>query len=144
MKCGFWNVRGWDNLNSITDNYFIREKCVNLKSPDSLGIAETHLQENNVLKLDKYQWYGHNRTNIHTRVKRSSGGVGFFIKDELCAQYDVIRLDDSFEGILWLKLVPSNGNQDILCCVCYLLPVESTRNIECIDFLDTLACQIHI
>ena len=71
-------------------------------------------------------------------------GVGFFIKDELCAQYDVIRLDDSFEGILWLKLVPDNGNQDILYCVCYLPPVESTRNIECNDFLNTLACQIQM
>ena len=39
IKCGFWNARGWDK-DKTSDNNYIREKCVNLKSPDILWIAE--------------------------------------------------------------------------------------------------------
>lgn len=96
------------------------------------------------MKLKGYRWYGHNRNKIHVRAKRGSGGVGFFIKEEVCSDYDIMRLDDSYEGILWLKLTAKFGNQELLCCVCYLPPIESTRDIDCNDFLDTLTSQIHM
>lgn len=128
----------------MTDNHFLREQCVNLRNFDILGLAETHLTDDNVLKLKGYQWYGHNRKKIHVRAKRGSGGVGFFIKEDMCSDYDIIRLDDSYEGILWLELTPKVGKQELLCCVCYLPPTESTRDVDCNDFLDTLTCQIHM
>ena len=36
----------------------------------------THLLNDNSLKLSGYQWYGHNRNDIHKNAKRCSGGVG--------------------------------------------------------------------
>ena len=100
---GFWNVRGW-NINTHTDNYNIRSLCVQELNLDIIGIAETHLTNNNVLELDGYKWFGNNRKNIHVRAKTGSGGVGFFIKAELLNYFDVSVLDDTSKGILWLKL----------------------------------------
>ena len=34
-----------------------------------------------------------------------SGGVGFLIKKALLNDFDVTMLDDTYEGILWLKLI---------------------------------------
>ena len=58
--------------------------------------------------------------------------------------YAVSRVDDNFEGILWLKFCPLNGGPEFLGCVCYLPPIESTRNIDGGEFFDTLLCQIHM
>ena len=69
---------------------------------------------------------------IHVRAKTGSGGVGFFIKVELLNYFDVSVLDDTSEGILWLKLVT------LLHCVCYLPPENSSRRIDVNTYFDSL------
>ena len=44
--------------------------------------------------------------------------------------YNVWIVDDSFEGIMWLKFISKIENKDFYTCVCYLPPIESTRNID--------------
>ena len=79
--------------------------------------------------------FGHNRKNTHINAKKGSGGVGFFVKQAFLKHYAVSRVDDNFEGILWLKFCPLNGGPEFLGCVCYLPPIESTRNIDGANFL---------
>ena len=101
---------------------------------DIVGIAETHLINKQELELRNYVWYGHNRRNIHFRAKVGSGGVGFLIKKTLLNDFHVSMLDDTYEGILWLKLIHKQGGDSIVCCVCYLPPINSTRNVDSSEF----------
>ena len=57
--------------------------------------------------------------------------------------FNVSIKDDLYEGILWLKFSPFNNEKPFYCCVCYLPPSDSTRNIDHGDFYDTLLFQIH-
>ena len=66
------------------------------------------------------------------------------MKEELCSSCDIIKLNNSFEGILWLKLKQKDGPQEILCYVCFLPPAESTRELDSSEFCDTLTYQIHM
>ena len=143
MKCGFWNVGGWNTLVD-SDNSSIREKCLLSLDLDVIGIAETHLKNNDVLELTGYVWLGHNRKNTHIKAKKGSGGVGVFLKQSLFQSYDVNMIDNDKEGILWLKFSPKGNETEFLCCVCYLPPINSTRNIDGNEFFDTLLSQIHM
>ena len=86
-----------------------------------------------------YVWCGQNRKQIHIRVKKGSGGVGFLIKQSLYDEYDISIIDDEHEGILWLKFSPKfDDGTSFCCCLCYLPPIESTRAIDVNDFFDSL------
>ena len=82
MKAGFWNVNGF-NIDKQSDNFLTRDTIVNHLDLDIIGIAETHLIDNNVINCKNYKWFGHNRTNIHVNAWAGSGGVGFLIKYNL-------------------------------------------------------------
>ena len=62
-------------------------------------------------------------------------GVGDFLKQSLFQSYDVNMIDNDKEGILWLKLSPKGNETEFLCCVCYLPPINSTRNVDGNEFL---------
>ena len=112
---------------------------------DIVGIAETHLLGNNVLYLEGYTWFGYNRMNIHKNARIGSGGVGFFVKNELFADYDISILKQSYEGILWLKLVHRSENVTLLPCVCYLPPENSSRRIVDVhEFFDNLLADFYV
>ena len=58
--------------------------------------------------------------------------------------FNVTILDDTCEGILWLKLQRNDDENDSFCiCVCYLPPENSTRAINANEFFDTLTSQIY-
>ena len=57
--------------------------------------------------------------------------------------FDVKVLDDSFEGILWLKLRHKSSSLCILPCVCYLPPEISSRAFDVNGFYDTLLSDIY-
>ena len=122
----------------------MREKCVLFQDLDLIGIAETHLLNESTLDLPGFVWYGHNRTNIHVKAKRDSDGVGFFIKHNILNAYTVSVVDNSFEGVLWLEFVSKTHRENFMACVCYLPPIEPSRNIDGNEFYVTLLCQIHM
>ena len=99
MKCGFWNVRGWNN-NPDSDNYNLRLSCILNKQIDILAVAETHLCKDDVLNINGYSWFGLNRKLIHINARKGSGGVGFLIKNDLLEIYDINILNKEHEGIL--------------------------------------------
>ena len=110
---------------------------------DVIGIAETHLKGNDVLYLPGYVWFGQNRQYVHVRAKKGSGGVGCFVRNSITQTYDVSIIDEDFEGILWLKFCPRTNEKPFYCCICYLPPSDSTRNIDLGEVYDTLLFQIH-
>ncbi|CAG2243151.1 unnamed protein product [Mytilus edulis] len=110
---------------------------------DSQSIAETYLKEDEVLIVNGFKWFGHNRNVIHKNAKCGSGGVGFLIKDYLTEIFDIGILDQSFEGILWLYLHHRLSNFRFNICVCYLPPDHSTRQVDKELFFDTLISQVY-
>ena len=126
-----------------SDNYKLRSECLLLNNLDIIGVAETHLFGDQCLYFPGYTWYGQNRTK-HTKAKKGSGGIGFFIKHDVSENYIVETLDSEHEGILWIQCRSKRGNHIFNCCVCYVPPSESTRSIDLTEFYDTLMHQVHI
>ena len=141
-SCGFWNAMGWAQGRE-TDSYILRKELVTYLDLDIIGIAETHLMNEKLLEIDGYTWFGNNRKNIHIKAKKGSGGVGFLIRNDLSRQFNIMIEDDSVEGILWLKFVSKSNNTELHTCVCYLPPIDSTRNVDANEFFDNLICQMH-
>ena len=53
-------------------------------------------------------------------------------------------LDDSYEGMLWIKLTPrSQTGIPLVICVCYLPPADSPRAVDAEKYFDELLCQSH-
>ncbi|CAC5407445.1 unnamed protein product [Mytilus coruscus] len=106
-------------------------------------IAETHLRKDEVLIINGFKWFGHNRNGIHKNAKCGSGGVGFLNKDYLTEIFNIGILDLSFEGILWVYLYHRLSNFRFNICVCYLPPDHSTRQVDKELFLDTLLSPVY-
>ena len=66
-----------------------------------------------------------------------------FVKNELCETYAVSVLDNSYEDILWIKLSSETYDENIVICVCYLPPSESTRFNNPELFYTTLLEQVY-
>ena len=110
---------------------------------DIIGLAETHLIGNNALVLPGYVWFGQNRRILHRRAVKGSGGVGFFVKDELAENHQVTVYDSTNEGILWLQLATNHNQVLLLAAVCYLSPANSSRPVSAPDYFNTLLSNVH-
>ncbi|CAG2193143.1 ACAD9 [Mytilus edulis] len=98
----------------------------------------------NGIEMAGYKWIGHNRSEIHVRGEKGSGGVGFLVRSILATQYNIEVIDSSKEGILWISLEHKDGKDGFKACVCYLPPVNSTRNDDANEFYDALLSQVHM
>ena len=135
-------------MNTNSENYKSRALCALKFDLDFIGIGESFRVNNQTLKLDGYTWFCNNRKNLHPRASRGSGGVGFFVRNSIIHIYNVSILDDSVEGIMWLKCTPKTGVDEPLCsftvCVCYLPPQSSSRNIDACMFFDKLLTHVYL
>ncbi|CAC5421696.1 unnamed protein product [Mytilus coruscus] len=105
---------------------------------------ETHLVKNNKISVDGYMWFGRNRIGIHIRANAGSGGVGFFVRNDLMELFNVIVVEDSIDGICWLKFEDKLNLDNIFyACVVYLPPENSTRAVNVYEFLESLMTQIY-
>ena len=127
-------MRGW-KTNCDSDNFILRDMSLKHLDLDIIGIAETHLKGSEVLKVEHYTWFGSNRQNIHVRARTGFGGVGFLIHNDLCSLFDISIVDNSNEGILWLKLVHRFDNNVFYPCVCYLPPENSSRSVDVHNYI---------
>ena len=102
---------------------------------DILGIAESHLTGSNGISVDGYKWFGHNRRSIHVRAKCGSSGVGILVRNELCANFIIQTVDDTTDGIMWIKLENKQCTANVFfVCVVYLPAENSTRAVNIYDF----------
>ena len=51
-------------MNILSDNHKLRNECLLSSNLVFIGIAETHLVDNQNINLPGYTWYGQNRKNI--------------------------------------------------------------------------------
>ena len=106
-------MRGW-RTDCFSDNHILRSSCVLNCDIDILGISESHLTGSEVLHLEGFTWFGHNRKEIHRNAKAGSGGVGFFVSNHLVSEFNITVCDNSCEGILLLKLEHKFNNFSII------------------------------
>ncbi|WAR20497.1 hypothetical protein MAR_002335 [Mya arenaria] len=67
--------------------------------------AETQLKNDGILNVEGYiTWIGQNRTNLHRRAPKGSGGIGDLIRNTFLNTFTVNKFNDEHEGILWLSL----------------------------------------
>ena len=89
-------------------------------------------------------WFGHNRSRLHHRARSGSGGVGIFVSHRLLKSFSCERLDNSHEGILWIKLIDKLNPFNIFTlAVCYLPPANSSRYVDVQSFFDNLLCNVY-
>ena len=143
MRCGFWNVRGW-HYDINCDKHKLRSTCLHHCNLDIVGVAETKLSGNAQLEVGGFKWFGHNRAHLHKRAPCGSGGVGFLVRQSLLEAFDVSVLDDSVDGILWLRLSAKEQRCVYNICVCYLPPEGSTRSGNPQEFFDNLLSQVYM
>jgi len=127
-----------------SDNYILRQSCIDALQFDIIGLCETKLTDNNVLNIPGYQWFGNNRKTLHVNARVGSGGVGFLVKDSCIDHYLVNILDDNHDDVLWLKFTDKITGSSFCTCVCYLPPSNSTRNVDVNEFYDTLLSNVYV
>ena len=113
------------------DNSNFRKRVLDYSQCDVLALTETFLKGGEKLNIAGYEFFGHNRINLHRNAKRGSAGIGILVKNAILQSYNVHILDIEFEGIMWIKFQPKIHDSDtIIVAVCYLPPNESSRAID--------------
>ena len=72
-----------------SDGYSIKTECIKALNLDIVGLAETHLINKKSITMVGYTWFGQNRTSLHYKARRGSGGIGFLIKNSLFKCFDI-------------------------------------------------------
>ncbi len=90
-----WNINDWTDNNKI-----LREKIINHLNPDILSLMETHLENEQVIKIDNYVFQHIYRQCKHKRAPKIHGGIGILIKDGLYNTFKIKNIDKCVEGIL--------------------------------------------
>ena len=94
---------------------------------DIISVNETHLGCDDTLdlKIDGFQWYGHNRFSTHRNAPKPSNGVGFLVKQSVFNSFHVRVSDKAYDGILGLELRHKDTDTSIAMFTCYLPPENS-------------------
>ena len=116
------------------DNSDLRVSFIRAIDADVITVCETHLAENNVIEVDGYTWYGYNRTVIHRKAPKPSGGVGLLVRKGIFDQYDVVVVDRSYEGIIAIKFTHRITSANFVVFSCYLPPENSPRGRDAQSF----------
>ena len=112
---------------------------------DLFTLCETFLTNSNVIEVEGYSWFGNNRQDIDKNATRGSGGVGVLVKNEICNDFQIEKLDRSFDGILWLKLTNKQIECDkVIVCTCYCPPPSSSRGNISQEFYDRLLTDVYM
>ena len=85
------------------------------------------LRNDDDIYIDGYRCFKKNRSNIHDRARRGSGGVACLIREELLSVLEVSILDDSVDDILWIKLKVKESGLVICLCVLLIYPRREVR-----------------
>ncbi len=121
----------------------MRENVVQYREADIISVNETHLTDNKEIKLSGYHWFGHNRSVQHTRAKKGYGGVGFFIKQNVCRDYDIVEEFNSFDDMYGLLFKNKATGYSFMVYSIYLPPESSTFYCDAPDFFNKLLVEIY-
>ena len=99
--------------------------------------CEKFLRNSEIISIERYKWFGRNRTNTSKRAVRGSGGVGVLVKESMFDRFSIDIVDKSHEDILWIACTQiSNPENIVFICVCYLPPAASSRGDKSHDVFD--------
>ena len=68
--------------------------------------------------------------------------LAFFIKESLLKIFNIQIINSSCEGILWLSMENKASKEKWNICVCYLPPLNSSRQVDAQKFFDCLLANI--
>ncbi len=100
------------------------------------------MKDNDKLHLDGYHWFGHNRSVQHIRAKRTFGGVGFFVKHDICQEYEIheeFKTYDDMYGLLFTNKI--SGYNFIVFSV--YLPPEGSTYCDSTNFFNRLLLEVY-
>jgi len=83
------------------------------------------MENNSVISIAGYKWYGNNRRSRNVRAPKGSGGVGILVKNDMFIEFNISVIDKSVDGILCISLVNRHTHRSFVICVCYLPPITS-------------------
>lgn len=112
----------------------MRAELIKNLNIDIICLNETHFLGNKVIDLPGYTWYGHNRSMIHVRANKGSGGVGWLVKNNLYNDFSFDIFDKSYEGIISLSVKHIPSQFAIILIGCYLPPENSVWGRNSTDF----------
>ncbi|CAC5404796.1 unnamed protein product [Mytilus coruscus] len=141
LRFGIWNCRGWSLKEN--DNSQFRKLVLQNSDCDIFAVCETCLRGNEEHKINGYKWFGNNRETTHVNAVKGSGGVGFFVKSEICNKFEITLLDKCVKDILWIQIKSKTSNVSLCVAVCYLLPNESKRPNDKLSFFENLLQQVY-
>ncbi len=107
-------------------------------------ISETHLSGENTFKIENYTFYPHNRKTTHRNAPKTFGGVGTFVRDTLFNIYDIVIIDESYDGIQGIKF--SDKSKGFTCIIysCYLAPYTYVYDNKSTDVFAHLITDLYI
>ena len=87
-----------------------------------MSLCETHLKQKQVIVVENYIFYGHNREKTHIKAKKTYGGVGVLVSLRLYGNYDIKIVDKSVDGILGVSFKNKYTERCFVIFSCYLPP----------------------
>ena len=115
-----WNINGWTE-----NNKNLRQGILRTLEHDIYCLTETHLKHNDNITLPGYTWFGYNRTFVHVRARKGSGGTGILVKNSLFNVFDINVIDKTFDGIIGIRIVDKISEHSFVIFSCYLPPDNS-------------------
>jgi exonuclease III len=117
-KIAFNNIRG------VKSKHYDLNHFVQTNHIDIMGLAETFLKNNEQVNIKGYNWVGKNRIN---NVKKSQGGIGFLIRDNMKILDDNVfdSKMDSYER-LWIKVQFTESPDSVYYLATVYFPCEGT------------------
>ena len=123
----------------------MKELVIKHLNLDIFALCETFLTGTNEVNIEGYKGFGNNRSMLHKKATRGSGGVGVLIKNDICNLFNVTTLDCSCDDILWLKLNGKNNDHDeLVVCVCYIPPCGSSRGNVAQELYEHLLTNVYM
>ena len=141
VRFALWNIQGLcarslcklnlQQLNNQFNNY------------DIVLLTETWTSKQSYVTLEGYENIFVHRTLKKRGSKRNSGGLGVCVKSGIKKFVKFIK--NSHDDILWLRISKDllHTDLDVLLCLCYAVPINSTRRdlVDC-DIFDKITNDI--
>ena len=121
----------------------MRKAIIIASNADIFCVQETHLLDKYNINIPNYNFIKQCRP-IHKNAKRPSGGIGILVKLSVYNVFKVQVIDNSYEGIICLKLEHKVSVFSIIVICCYLPPENSLYGRDCESFFAHIITQIYL
>ncbi len=101
------------------------------------------MKGNDTIKIQGYRWFGFNRELKHVRAKKGSGGVGFFVSEELFNEFTISVHDKSFSSIIAIDLKHIENDFKLSIIGAYLPPDNSNYGRDSTAFFAQLISLVY-